>query len=114
VLAARGPLSVEELAALADVLPRVLGRYLEEHPQLVMAPDGKWVSGLRLADGVAFTHELSAVEVASGILSVDDDLALWGQFAIGGLPLADGGEVRATTVLACRPALATTCRPARA
>src|SRR5271166_2129804 len=99
VLAAGGPLSLEELAALADVPPRVLGRYLEEHPQLVMAPDGKWVTGLRLADGVAFTHELSAVEVASGILSVDDDLALWGQFAIGGLPLADGGEVRATTVL---------------
>ena len=99
MLAAGGPLSLEELAALADVPPRVLGRYLEEHPQLVMAPDGKWVTGLRLADGVAFTHELSAVEVASGILSVDDDLALWGQFAIGGLPLADGGEVRATTVL---------------
>jgi hypothetical protein len=103
VLAVRGPLSLDELAVLADVPPRVLGRYLEENPQLVMALDGKWVSGLRLADGVAFTHDLSAVEVAWEILSADDDLALWGQFATGGLPLAGGGEVRATTVLDLPP-----------
>jgi hypothetical protein len=63
------------------------------------------VSGLRVADGVAFTHELSAVEVASGMLSADDDLALWAQFAVGGLPLAGGGEVRATTVLDLPPGI---------
>ena len=59
----------------------------------------------RAADGVAFTHELSAVEVASGMLSADDDLALWAQFAIAGLPLAGGGEVGATTVLDLPPGI---------
>lgn len=84
LLAARGPLSLEVLARLVNVAPVVLGRYLAEHPYLLPTPDGEWVSGLRLADGVAFTHELTAAEVASGMLSADDDLALWAQFAIGG------------------------------
>jgi hypothetical protein len=99
LLAARGPLSLEVLARLVNVAPVALGRYLDEHPYLVPTPEGEWVSGLRLADGVAFTHELSAIEVASGMLSADDDLALWAQFAVGGRPLAGGGEVKATTVL---------------
>ena len=105
LLAARGPLSLEVLARLVNVAPVVLGRYLAEHPYLLPTPDGEWVSGLRLADGVAFTHELTAAEVASGMLSADDDLALWAQFAIGGLPLAGGGEVRATTVLDLPPGI---------
>jgi len=99
LLAARGPLSLEALARLGNVAPAVLRKQLAEHPYLVPTPDGEWVSGLRLADGIAFAHELSAIEVASGMLSADDDLALWAQFAIGGLPLTDGGEVRATTIL---------------
>ncbi len=84
---------MEVLARLVNVAPVVLRRHLDEHPYLVPTPEGEWVSGLRLADGVAFTHELSAAEVASGMLSADDDLALWAQFAVGGLPLAGGGEV---------------------
>jgi hypothetical protein len=54
---------------------------------------------------VAFTHELSAIEVASGMLSADDDLALWAQFAVAGVPLAGGGEVGATTVLDLPPGI---------
>ncbi|SRR6266566_591134 len=105
LLMARGPLPVEALARLVDVAPAVLRRHLDEHPHLVPTPEGEWVSGLRVADGVAFTHELSAAEVASGMLSGDDDLALWAQFAVGGLPLAGGGEVRATTVLDLPPGI---------
>ena len=103
LLAAGGPLSLEVLARLVNVAPVLLRRHLDEHPHLLPTPDGEWVSGLRLADGVAFTHELTAAEVVSGMLSADDDLALWAQFAIGGLPLAGGGEVRATTVLDLPP-----------
>jgi hypothetical protein len=105
LLAARGPLSLEVLARLVNVAPGVLGRHLAEHPHLVPTPEGAWVSGLRLADGVAFMHELCAVEVASGMLSADDDLALWAQFAVGGLRLAGGGEVQATTVLDLPPGI---------
>jgi hypothetical protein len=105
LLAARGQLSVEALARLVNVTPVELRRHLDEHPHLVPTPEGEWVSGLRLADGVAFTHDLTAAEVASGMLSADDDLALWGQFAVGGLPLAGGGEVRATTVLDLPPGI---------
>jgi hypothetical protein len=105
LLVARGPLSVEALARLVNVAPAVLRSHLDEHPHLVPTPEGEWASGLRVADAVAFTHELSAVEVASGMLSGDDDLALWAQFAVGGLPLAGGGEVRATTVLDLPPGI---------
>src|SRR5258708_20861804 len=105
LLAARGPLSLEVLARLVNVAPVALRRHLDEHPCLVPTPEEEWVSGLRVADGVAFTHELTAIEVTSGVLSADDDLAVWGQFAIGGLPLAGGGEVRATTVLDLPPGI---------
>src|SRR5258707_12418381 len=105
LLAARGPLSLEVLARLVNVGPVALRRHLDEHPCLVPTPEEEWVSGLRVADGVAFTHELTAIEVTSGVLSADDDLAVWGQFAIGGLPLAGGGEVRATTVLDLPPGI---------
>jgi hypothetical protein len=103
LLTVRGPLSLDALSRLVGVSPFVLRRFLEEDPVAVATPDGEWVSGLRLADGVAFTHELSATEVASGMLSADDDLALWAQFAVGALPLAGGGEVRPTTVLDLPP-----------
>jgi tetratricopeptide (TPR) repeat protein len=105
LLAARGPLSLEALAGLTDAAPDVLRRHLEEHPRAVPTPEGTWVSGLGLADGVAFMHELSAIELTSGMLSADDDLALWAQFAIGGLPLAAGGEVRVTTVFDLPPGI---------
>ncbi len=59
--------------------------------------------GLRLADGVAFAHELSAVEAASGMLSGADDLALWAVFAAGGLPLAAGGMAKATAAVDLPP-----------
>jgi len=74
-------------------------------PFLARTPGEERASGLRAADGVAFTHELSAVEAASGMLSADDDLALWAQFAVAGLPLAGGGEVGATTVLDLPPGI---------
>ncbi len=74
-------------------------------PFLARTPGEERASGLRTADGVAFTHELSAVEAASGMLSADDDLALWAQFAVGGLPLAGGGEVGATAVLDLPPGI---------
>jgi hypothetical protein len=102
LLAAGGPLSLEVLARLVSVAPVMLGRYLAEHPYLLPALDGEWVSGLRLADGVAFTHELAAAGVVSGMLSADDDLALWAQFAIGGLPS-----------WICRPASVAICLPGR-
>ncbi len=105
LLAARGPLSLEVLARLVNVAPVMLRRHLDEHPYLLPTPEREWVSGLRLADGVAFTHELSTIEVTSGMLSADDDLALWAQFAVGGLPFAGGGEVRATTVLDLPPGI---------
>lgn len=60
-------------------------------------------SELGLAEGVAFTHELAAAEIAAGMLGADDDLVLWAWFAIDGLPLAGGGEVRATTFLDLPP-----------
>jgi|CZKT01.1.fsa_nt_gi hypothetical protein len=105
LLAARGPLGLDVLARLVNVTPAMLRRHLEEHPYLVRTPESEWASGLRLADGVAFTHELSTVEMTSGMLSADDDLALWAQFAVGGLPLAGGGEVRATTILDLPPGI---------
>ncbi|MEO3862139.1 SEC-C domain-containing protein [Acrocarpospora sp. B8E8] len=110
-LAEQGPTSLEKLASMADVLPVVLRRQLEAHPYLVPTPAGEWVNGLLLADGVAFTHELSAAEIESGMLAADDDLALWAQFAKAGLPLAGGGEVKATTMLD-QPAFVGTGLPA--
>ncbi len=97
LLAAKGPLPLEALAGLLDVPPAVLRQAMEAHPHMLPAPGGEWVSGLRLADSVAFTHELSAAEVARGMLSGDDDLALWAVFATAGLPLAAGGEAGAAS-----------------
>ena len=72
------------------------------------------MSGLRLADGVTFTHELSAIEAASGMLSGDDDLALWAVFAVGGLPWPAGARRGRRLPWTCRPAPATIFPSARA
>ncbi|MDA0633287.1 SEC-C metal-binding domain-containing protein [Nonomuraea sp. MCN248] len=96
---AEGPVPFEKLAERANVSRSVLRTFLDEHPYLCPDSGGDWVSGLRLADGVAFLHELSAAEVAAGVLAADDDLALWARFAQDGLPLAGGGQVGATTFL---------------
>ena len=53
LLAARGPLPLEALAELIGTRPDVLCQALKDHPHVLSAPDGTWVSGLRLADGVA-------------------------------------------------------------
>jgi hypothetical protein len=46
---------------------------------------------LRLAEGAVLTHELTDVEASAGMLSGDDDLALWAVLATGGEPVPDGG-----------------------
>lgn len=86
--------SVEQLARRTGARRGELLTFLEEHPHLLETSTG-WVNVLQLADGVAFTHELSAVEQETQVLSADDDLALWAVAAQTGLPLAEGGEVRA-------------------
>jgi len=86
---------MEAPAELIGTRSDVLCRALDDHPHVLSAPDGRWVSGLRLADGVAFAHEMRAAEAERGMLSGDDDLALWAVFATAGLPLAAGGEARA-------------------
>jgi len=67
--------SVEQLAERTGARRGELRTFLSEHPHLVETGAG-WVNVLRLADGLAFTHELSAVEREAGVL-------------------AEGGEVRA-------------------
>lgn len=106
LLTVKGALAFGELAAELDARPAGLRKALDAHPQLFESPDGEWVSGLRLADGVVLTHELSEFEASSGMLSSDDDLALWAVFASapGGLPLAVGGTAGTTTFLDLPPA----------
>jgi hypothetical protein len=105
LLTAKGPLSFGELATELGAWPAGLRKVLDEHPQLLESRSGEWVSGLRLADGVVLTHELSEAEASSGMLSGDDDLALWAVFASapGGLPLAVGGVAATTTFLDLPP-----------
>lgn len=105
LLSAKGPLTLGELATELDALRAGLRRALDAHPQLLESPDGSWVSGLRLADEVVFTHELSEAEASSGMLDADDDLVLWAVFAAapGGLPLAGGGVAGTTTFLDLPP-----------
>jgi len=68
----------------------------------------------RIADRIAFTHELTEAEASAGILSIDDDLALLALAADGELKLADGSELKMESIWTCRPAAGTTCPPARA
>jgi hypothetical protein len=84
--------SVEQLAGRTGARRGELLTFLEKHPHLLETGTG-WVNVLRLTDGLAFTHELSAVEREAEVLSADDDLALWAVLAQAGLPLAGGGEV---------------------
>jgi SEC-C motif len=94
VLGATGPLPAGRLAERADIVRRRPPRSgsLEESACLLPTSTG-WVDGLRIADGVAFTHELSELELEAGALAADDDLALWASLAEDGLPLCTGGEV---------------------
>jgi hypothetical protein len=94
VLADGRPRSVEQLTGRTGARRGELRTFLEKHPHLLETGAG-WVNVLRLADGVTFTHELSAVERETEVLSADDDLALWAVASQDGLPLAGGGEVRA-------------------
>ena len=55
-----------------------------------------WVNLEMLADGTVLTHLLTDLEHEHGVLNGDYDLALWARMASGGLPLATGGEMRAT------------------
>ena len=106
LLTVKGALAFGELATELDAWPTGLRKALDAHPQLFESPDGEWASGLRLADEVVLTHELSEFEASSGMLSSDDDLALWAVFASapGGLPLAAGGTAGTTTFLDLPPA----------
>jgi hypothetical protein len=54
---------------MTDNGPTLLRRDPDGPPYLVRAPGREGASELRVADGVAFTHELGAIEVASGMLS---------------------------------------------
>lgn len=105
LLTVKGPLAFGELATELGAWPAGLRRALDAHPQLLESPGGDWVSGLRLADGVVLTHELSEAEASSGMLSGDDDLALWAVFASapGGVRLAAGGVAGTTTLLDLPP-----------
>lgn len=94
MLADGRPCSVEQLTGRTGARRGELLTFLEQHPHLLQIGAG-WVNALRLADGVAFTHELRAVEREAEVLSADDDLALWAVLAQAGLPLAGGGQVRA-------------------
>jgi hypothetical protein len=57
----------------------------------------------RIADRIAFTHELTEAEASAGILSIDDDLALLALAADGELKLADGSELKGESILDLPP-----------
>ncbi len=57
----------------------------------------------RIADSIAFTHELTEAEASAGILSIDDDLALLALAADGELKLADGSELKGESILDLPP-----------
>jgi hypothetical protein len=83
----RRPHAVEQVAGRAGARRGELRTFLEGHPHLQETGAG-WVNVLRLTDGVAFTHALSAVERQTEVLSADYDLALWAVPAQARLPLA--------------------------
>src|SRR5690606_8465697 len=96
-VSAEGPVPFAKLAGRVNVSRSALRTFLDEHPYLCPDGDGRWVSGLRVADGLVLRHELDTAELEAGVLSADDDLALWARFAQDGLRLAGGGEVRGET-----------------
>ena len=83
---------VDQLVERAGVRRGEVLTFLQQRPRLLETGSG-WVDAFRLADGVEFTHVLSAVERETGVLAADDDLALWAVLAQEGLPLAAGGQV---------------------
>ncbi|MBI3686897.1 MAG: hypothetical protein HY241_06040 [Actinobacteria bacterium] len=92
MLADSRPVALDQLVERMGVRRGELLTFLQRQPHLLEAGTG-WVDALRLADGVAFVHELSAAEREADVLAADDDLALWAVLADGGIPLAGGGEV---------------------
>jgi SEC-C motif len=94
ILAAGRPVPVDRLAERTGARRGELLMFLQRCAHLLETSVG-WVDGLRLADGVAFAHELSAAECEADALAADDDLALWAVLASDGLPLVGGGTVRA-------------------
>jgi hypothetical protein len=61
------PRSLEQLVERTGARRGQLLTFLERHPHLRETGAG-WVDVVRLADGVAFTHELSAVERRAEVL----------------------------------------------
>lgn len=66
MLADGRPHAVEQLAERTGARRGELLTFLEKDPHLLEVGAG-WVNVLRLADGVAFTHELSVVELETGV-----------------------------------------------
>lgn len=94
-LAEAGPISVEELAESIGQDESDVRELLVESRAAYPAFSG-WVNVLALADRAAFTHVVTAEELAAGELTVNADLALLELLAGDeGLPLDDGGELRA-------------------
>jgi len=88
------PVSLHQFVERTGARRGDLLTFLQRRAHLLKAGTG-WVDGLRLADGVALVHELSATEREADTLVADDDLALWAVLASDGLPLAGGGTIRA-------------------
>lgn len=75
MLADGRPVAVDQFVERMGVRRGELLTFMQRHPHLLETGLG-WVDALRLADGVAFVHELSAAEREAGVLAADDDLAL--------------------------------------
>src|SRR5258705_2060536 len=94
ILAVGRPVPVDQLVERTGARRGELLTFLQRRAHLLETSTG-WVDGLRLADGVALVHELSATEREADTLVADDDLALWAVLVEDGLPLAGGGTVPA-------------------
>ncbi|GIH68109.1 SEC-C metal-binding domain-containing protein [Sphaerimonospora thailandensis] len=91
-LAAAGPVTTAELAASVGVGEDEVELALRTSARAHEADEG-WVDLLTLAEGAVFTHFLTSVELEEGVLTGEDDLALWVRLAEDGLPLSTGGTV---------------------
>jgi len=70
ILAAGRPVPVDQLAERTDTRRGELLTFLQRRAHLLETSAG-WVDGLRLADGVAFVHELSAIERGADTLNAE-------------------------------------------
>src|SRR5690606_41897220 len=109
-VSAEGPVPFAKLAGRVNVSSSALRTFLDEHPYLWPHGDGRWVSGLRVADGLVLRRELDTAELEAGGLSADVDVALWARFAQVGRRLAGGGEASGETCAAI-PAVCGNERP---